>query len=83
MFAAAIASAYIPRLGAFVFILAGLLILICAALCIRDGVVLASRAGILSYRRKEPFMFWSGMCVHFFLAAFCFFTAGIIILRKT
>ncbi len=83
MFTAAIASAYMPGLAALAFILAGLLILICAGLCIRDGVVLMSHAGILDYRRKEPFMFWSGVSVHFFMAAFCFFAAGIIIFRMT
>jgi hypothetical protein len=83
IFAAAAVSAYAPRFGAFAFVLAGLLILISASLSIRDGVVLASKAGILTYRRKEPVMFWFGMCIHFFAAAFCFFAAGISILRKT
>src|ERR1051325_821699 len=83
MFTAAIAAAYMPRLGALAFMLAGLLILICARLCIRDGVVLMSHAGVLDYRRKAPFIFWSGVCMHFFMAAFCFFAAGIIIFRRT
>jgi hypothetical protein len=83
IFAAAVVSAYAPRFGALAFALSGLLILICATLCIRDGVVLVSKAGILSFRHKEPLMFWFGMCVHFLAAAFCFFVVGIIIFRKT
>jgi hypothetical protein len=82
MFTAAIACLYMPRLAALAFILAGLLILISAGLCIRDGVVFMSHTGILDYRRKDPFMFWSGISVHFCLAAFCFFAAGIIIFRR-
>ena len=72
-----------PALGAVAFIVAALLILIHASLCIRDGIVLASKAGVLDFRRKEPFMFWSGMCVHFILAAFCLSLAGILLFRKT
>ena len=72
-----------PRLAPLAFIVAALLILIHASLYIRDGVVLASKAGVLDFRRKEPFMFWSGMCVHFILAAFCFSLAGILFFRKT
>ena len=83
LFAAAIISGYAPGFGAVAFIVAGSLILVLVALCIRDGVVLASKAGILDFRRKDPLMFWSGICVHFIAAAFCFFAAGIIILRKT
>jgi hypothetical protein len=83
LFAAAIISYYAPRFGALAFIVAGSLILVLVALCIRDGVVLASHAGILDFRRKNPFMFWSGIGVHAIAAAFCFFAAGIIIFRKT
>ena len=83
IFAAAIISSQAPRFGALAFILAGSLTLVLVALCIRDGVVLASKAGVLDFRRKDPLMFWSGICVHFVAAAFCFFAAGIIIFRKT
>ena len=83
LFAAAIISRYTLQFGAFALIVAGLLILLHSALCIRDGVFLASAAGVLDFRSKEPFMFWLGMCVHFCVAAFCFFAAGIIIFRKT
>jgi hypothetical protein len=80
---AAIISSQAPRFGGLAFIVAGSLTLVLVVLCIRDGVVLASHSGVLDFRRKAPFMFWSGICVHVLLAAFCFFAAGIIIFRKT
>jgi hypothetical protein len=83
LFGALLILNLMPRLGPVAFIAAALLILVHASLCIRDGAVLASRAGVQDFRRKNPFMFWSGMSVHFILAAFCFSLAGILLFRKT
>jgi hypothetical protein len=83
IFTAAIISRQAPRFGPPAFIVAGSLILILIALCLRDGVVLASKAGVLHYRRKDPFMFWAGISVHFTVALYCFFVAGILMFRKS
>jgi hypothetical protein len=83
LFGAAAVAAYAQPFAAAASVVAGLLILLGAALCIRDGVVLASKTGRVAERRKEPVLFWLGMSTHFIAAGFCFFAAAYCILRKT
>jgi hypothetical protein len=84
LLAAAAIAGYAQRFATAAFIAAGLLILLGAALCIRDGVVLMSKAGRVTERREEPVTFWLGMMyIHFVPAASCFFAAAYSVLHKT
>ena len=74
LFGAAAVAAYAQPFAAAAFVVAGLLILLGAALCVRDGAVLASKVGHVTERRKQPVLFWFGV------TRMCAYPAGIVLL---